>query len=818
VPCLFAADELSALRDLKPERPAPEEPSYISASRALKVYDAMNEAITKLLKETSASAGVEDNSAPDTSRFILDFADIFFRKIPSPAQLQGKTTIEAYSELSNVARSVADTLTTSTNYDYFGSRTKTGNAQGAAQKALSQVQNDILTAVRNASTEALVIKPPQQYEPPTDISCSVSVLPWQETSDTFGRRVANQFLAIQVTVRNLNTKNEFLMHDIQVAVDTGLSTDGYFWKQYAGRFQAGRDKLLVRSVAQRGQTEDRRNLVLNSLVTIGAIAGSAAIAGSTDFKTGVAVFQGAFIPGFSTIFPDHTVEQLNHINDLVFSASNTSKVLVPIQGSVPLVTFIPAKPIEQLPFAWCGYVQHYWAKSKPSSHPCVYDPYTWRDEGFPHQSFLHDVGGLPDVEALGKGWKGRSFRDWQPAALRVLQNHVFVVIGGVHIQQLTNAPSKVASLDCPTLPGGAIDIAQSKDGVITCNVTGNGLDKVSSVSIEKGTEKIAGKVKPAKDGNSATLEFDPSALSDANGIYSLYLMTNSTNGSVQETDSGEKISLSLQTFVSSIDPQLDLSQGSIVPLTLTGKHLDLIVHLYLVPTDGAAVESSGKFSAAKNSSIDKGLTAEFATSGATGLVTGKTYYLRYTVKDQLGKQIDLKSLTVKSVTQAPAAAPAITKLSVVSGKMGTPVTITGTNFGAAQGSSIVAFSGTPGTPTKWDATNIEVPVPAGAQTGNVVVTVGGVASKGVKFTVAAVPVITKLSATSGKVGSPITITGTNFGNAQGSSTVTFGGTQGTPTKWDATSIEVPVPSGAKTGNVVVTVAGVASKGVRLTIP
>jgi hypothetical protein len=152
------------------------------------------------------------------------------------------------------------------------------------------------------------------------------------------------------------------------------------------------------------------------------------------------------------------------------------------------------------------------------------------------------------------------------------------------------------------------------------------------------------------------------------------------------------------------------------------------------------VEATGNFSAAKNSSIDKGLSAEFATSGATGLVTEKTYYLRYTVKDQLGKQIDVKSLTVKAMNQAPAASntgagPIITKLSVTSGPVGTPVTIAGTNFGATQGTSVVAFNGTPGTPRNWSASSIVVPVPAGAKTGNVVVTVGGVTSKGAKFTI-----------------------------------------------------------------------------------
>ena len=55
------------------------------------------------------------------------------------------------------------------------------------------------------------------------------------------------------------------------------------------------------------------------------------------------------------------------------------------------------------------------------------------------------------------------------------------------------------------------------------------------------------------------------------------------------------------------------------------------------------------------------------------------------------------------------------------------------------------------------------------------------------------------------------------GSTQGSSTVKFNGTAGTPTSWNATSIVVPVPSGATTGDVVVTVSGTASNGVAFTV-
>src|SRR5260370_25299324 len=57
------------------------------------------------------------------------------------------------------------------------------------------------------------------------------------------------------------------------------------------------------------------------------------------------------------------------------------------------------------------------------------------------------------------------------------------------------------------------------------------------------------------------------------------------------------------------------------------------------------------------------------------------------------------------------------------------------------------------------------------------------------------------------VGSPVTITGTGFGAAQGTSTVTFGGVTATTTSWSDTRVVARVPASLATGftNVAVTV-------------
>jgi hypothetical protein len=82
----------------------------------------------------------------------------------------------------------------------------------------------------------------------------------------------------------------------------------------------------------------------------------------------------------------------------------------------------------------------------------------------------------------------------------------------------------------------------------------------------------------------------------------------------------------------------------------------------------------------------------------------------------------------------------------------------------------------------------------------------------------ATPIITSLSTNSGPVGTSVTITGNNFGTQQGTSTVTFNGTAAAAaSSWSNTSITVTVPTGATSGNVVVTVNGLASNGVNFTV-
>jgi hypothetical protein len=120
----------------------------------------------------------------------------------------------------------------------------------------------------------------------------------------------------------------------------------------------------------------------------------------------------------------------------------------------------------------------------------------------------------------------------------------------------------------------------------------------------------------------------------------------------------------------------------------------------------------------------------------------------------------------------------------------------------------------PSTVIADDGTSITVVVPDGVETGVITVTTPGGSVQTDVFTVDAIPTITGLSAASGKVGSTLTISGTNLASA---TTVSFDGDgSGDPVTADLTlssvhitdtTIQVVVPVGATSGTITVTTTG-----------
>ena len=157
----------------------------------------------------------------------------------------------------------------------------------------------------------------------------------------------------------------------------------------------------------------------------------------------------------------------------------------------------------------------------------------------------------------------------------------------------------------------------------------------------------------------------------------------------------------------------------------------------------------------------------------------------------------------------PLPEPSISGLATGAARIGDTLAINGSDFGASRLDSTVTFGNVSASAFgAWGDTSISVVVPDGIS-GQVpvVVATGGGASSAATFGV--VPVITKLSPTSGAIGSEVAITGNGFGDLIGSSHVHFGSrAASTYASWSQRLVRLKVPSGvSRSVSVTVTTPG-----------
>ncbi|MDO7877571.1 FG-GAP-like repeat-containing protein [Hymenobacter sp. ASUV-10] len=199
--------------------------------------------------------------------------------------------------------------------------------------------------------------------------------------------------------------------------------------------------------------------------------------------------------------------------------------------------------------------------------------------------------------------------------------------------------------------------------------------------------------------------------------------------------------------------------------------------------------------------------ASFTISGNTLRLTApadyetkSSYAIRVRTTDDGGASL-VQTFTV-AVTNV-AEVPTLTALSPTSGPVGTSVTITGTDLANPTGLTLNGVAVPLASITANTGTSLTFTVPAGATSGPLVVTTSSGPSNGVTFTVTAFT-ITGIAPTSGPMGTPVTITGTNFTNVTG---VSFNaGAATTYTVNSDTQITATVPPGATSGPVTVTTA------------
>lgn len=169
----------------------------------------------------------------------------------------------------------------------------------------------------------------------------------------------------------------------------------------------------------------------------------------------------------------------------------------------------------------------------------------------------------------------------------------------------------------------------------------------------------------------------------------------------------------------------------------------------------------------------------------------------------------------------PIAIPTITVLSPIKGMVGTPVTITGTNFSTDNSLITVKFNDVAANEITFSSVNqISTMVPSGATTGAISVTIGEKTAVGPIFTIEEAlpaPTITSISPLSGLAGTSVVIKGANFGNSS-IVTVKFNDVPVNEVlSVSSTEIIAKVPVSASNGPVAVKVASQEIEGLEFTV-
>lgn len=152
--------------------------------------------------------------------------------------------------------------------------------------------------------------------------------------------------------------------------------------------------------------------------------------------------------------------------------------------------------------------------------------------------------------------------------------------------------------------------------------------------------------------------------------------------------------------------------------------------------------------------------------------------------------------------------PHIDSLSDDSGNTGDSITLTGTNFGASQSTGSVTVDGETASVSSWSNTSVTITIPAKALDGDIVLSRDDSKdTEGVGFDV--VPTLDSFTPSRRLIGENVTISGSGYGAARGSSKVTFDGGTGIDgsvyVSWSEDEIVVTVPTDAETGTITVTI-------------
>jgi len=212
------------------------------------------------------------------------------------------------------------------------------SAQATIEEAVARVR-----AIRDQAQKTLDAAVPEPVK--QEVFWYITLIEPKVVSDAFGKRIAERFVAAQVTIANKNQSRQYLIHDVSFDFSGALSEADRkncphptFPTVNLCEFSS-HELSLLRGVAEKGEAWDARNVLLRALQgagTVGAGLIGIPIRGPS-YAASVAIFNGPLISSFRNIFPDFTTNQMNRLSDSAYIANS----LVPKGQSKVIVAFLP---------------------------------------------------------------------------------------------------------------------------------------------------------------------------------------------------------------------------------------------------------------------------------------------------------------------------------------------------------------------------------------------------------------------------------------------------------------------------------------------
>ena len=597
-----------------------------------------------------------------------------------------------------------------------------------ASQALSEGSTSAKNSIVDSARTSIAA-----FQRPNDVGCAMSILSWNSVRYAFGQTLAGEYIAIQLVVRNINSQQEFLVHDAEFSVDSDLLGAH-------GRYFSGLDKLTVRQFMLSSRDYGRRNFLVNMSQGIGTILSATTPVYGGGLANASSVYSAGFLNALTGVWKDHNTEQLNMLNDVGFSASKTDRTVVPKSGTAMFIIFVPVKQFQTgwwtqdcanvivtskespraPPVGVCSNEEAVTASPKciepqdeykklakypsartgidlESARAICQQYYAGGGAGATSNTTASDTAATPPTNSLVsqgpttihyiKSPMSVPYRKWSDSANAIFRELSFAIVAGTHLQEEQDTTPSITKIDCAVDGQGNVDFSKASNGVITCDVAGQNLDKAAKLKLrnsqdQSDTKTADGSMTTSGDPKTAKASFSLDQIGVLNQkAYKVFTVTK--DGA--ENDGKQILHFSLEPTLSAAPTGKDIplaldkltAKGATsVSIPLNGYHLDKLAGVHLGSSakevsagDSLSIDENVKPKSASEASFD--FTPADAAKVPPGDYTAKQFemYIFLVSKDNPDKKAptSLKlngSGNLKGEAAVPGAPPASSQLTL----------------------------------------------------------------------------------------------------------------------------------------------------------